>query len=128
MMVARVELSMSMPSEDKSLAQPVVTLVMMFEMLSLLHADWEQAPVNQLFIGWTREVLPAMARLSMAKYEHYTLALGKREGKPDEAVGVDTCAVVAGGNTDLKIGRAGQEGGCECETNGSQYGREVERA
>lgn len=64
MMVARVELSMSMPSEDKSLAQPVVTLVMMFEMLSLLHADWEQAPVNQLFIGWTREVLPAMARLT----------------------------------------------------------------
>lgn len=107
-MVARVELSMSIPSEAKSVAQPVVTLVMMFEMLSLLHADWEQAPVSQLFIGWTREVLPAMARLSVAKHEHYALALDKREGQPDEAVGVDTCAVVAGGNTSVKIGRAGR--------------------
>lgn len=39
MMVARVEESMSMPSDDRSLAQPVVTLVMMFEMLWLVQAD-----------------------------------------------------------------------------------------
>lgn len=77
MMVARVELSMSMPSEARSLAQPVVTLVMMFEILWLLHADWEQAPVSQLFMGWMREVLPATAMLSMAKREHCTLGTGK---------------------------------------------------
>lgn len=69
MMVERVELSMSIPREDKSLEQPVVTFVMMFEMLWLLHADCEQAPCNQVLRGWIiEELLPVATTLGVEKH------------------------------------------------------------
>lgn len=55
-MLCTVALSSVSPNDSRSDEQPEVTFVMMLEMLALVQADWEQAPVSQVLRGWMMEV------------------------------------------------------------------------